>query len=358
MPIPPKLLTWYDQNARVLPWRSFPSPYRVWLSEIMLQQTRVDTVLPYFERFIARFPDIQSLAKAEQAEVFRLWEGLGYYSRARNLHKAAKVLMTEHDGEFPLSLNELESLPGVGKYTAAAIASIAFNQPVAAVDGNIKRIYARLLNYHGIYGSPTFEKTIAQFAQVVLPSDRPGDFTQALMDLGSAICTPRLPSCLTCPLQSDCLATQNGTQAELPVKAKKAPIPHYDVCVAIIEENGKILLKKRPEKGLLAGLWEYPGGKVECGDRSFEDSLQREIKEKSGLIVQLDKKLGLFKHAYTHFKISVHAWQANIIKYTENQLPPEFSWISVKDLPTCPMGKVARRISNQINSELTQAKNQ
>ena len=358
MPIPQKLLTWYDQNARQLPWRSFPAPYRVWVSEIMLQQTRVDTVLPYFERFIARFPDIQSLAEAEQAEVFRLWEGLGYYSRARNLHNAAKVLVNEHQGEFPASIKELESLPGVGRYTAAAIASIAFNLPVAAVDGNIKRIYARLLNYHGIYGSPVFEKTIADFAQELLPSDRPGDFTQALMDLGSAVCVPRQPNCPECPLQSDCLATQNGTQNELPLKAKKAPIPHYDVCVAIIEENGKILLKKRPEKGLLAGLWEYPGGKVESSDESLEAALKREIEEKTGLVIRLEGKMGTYKHAYTHFKISVHAWQTTIIKSAESQLPPEFSWISIKDLATCPMGKVARRISSQINSELIQAKNQ
>ena len=358
MPIPQKLLTWYDQNARVLPWRSFPSPYRVWISEIMLQQTRVDTVLPYFERFIARFPDIQSLAEAEQAEVFRLWEGLGYYSRARNLHKAAKVLLIEHNGEFPSTFKELESLPGVGRYTAAAIASIAFNQPVAAVDGNIKRIYARLLNYHGIYGSPVFGKTIAEFAQEILPPDRPGDFTQALMDLGSAICTPRQPNCPECPLHSDCLAAQIGTQDELPVKAKKAPIPHYDVCVAVIEENGKILLKKRPEKGLLAGLWEYPGGKVESSDESLEAALKREIEEKTGLTIRLEGKMGTYKHAYTHFKINVHAWQATIIKSAEIQLPPEFSWISIKDLAACPMGKVARRISNQIYLELIQAKNQ
>ena len=236
----------------------------------MLQQTRVDTVLPYFERFIARFPDIQSLAEAEQAEVFRLWEGLGYYSRARNLHKAAKVLKHEHNGEFPSTIKELESLPGVGRYTAAAIASIAFNLPVAAVDGNIKRIYARLLNYHGIYGSPVFDKTIADFAKELLPSDRPGDFTQALMDLGSAICTPRQPNCLNCPLQSDCLATQNGTQDQLPVKAKKAPIPHYDVCVAVIEENGKILLKKRPEKGLLSPDFGNIRGKVERATKVLE----------------------------------------------------------------------------------------
>ncbi len=358
MPIPPKLLTWYDQNARVLPWRSFPSPYWVWLSEIMLQQTRVETVLPYFERFIARFPDIQSLAEAEQAEIFRLWEGLGYYSRARNLHKAAIVLMNEHDGEFPSTTKELESLPGVGKYTAAAIASIAFNLPVAAVDGNIKRIYARILDYHEIYGSPVFEKTIADFAQEILSPDRPGDFTQALMDLGSAICTPRQPDCPECPLRSECLALQNGTQNDLPFKAKKAPIPHYDVCVAVIEENRKVLLNKRPEKGLLAGLWEYPGGKVESSDKSLEAALEREIKEKTGLIIRLDEKMGTFRHAYTHFKISVHAWQANIINKNETELPVEFKWISTKDLAACPMGKVARRISNQINSELIQAKNQ
>ena len=358
MSIPQKLLTWYDQNARELPWRSFPSPYRVWVSEIMLQQTRVDTVLPYFERFVARFADIQSLAEAEQAEVFRLWEGLGYYSRSRNLHKTAKVLMNEHNGEFPSTIKELESLPGVGRYTAAAIASIAFNQPVAAVDGNIKRIYARLLNYQGIYGSTAFEKTISHFAQEILPPDRPGDFTQALMDLGSAICTPRQPNCPECPLQSDCLAAQNGTQNDLPLKAKKTPIPHYDVFVAVIWQEGKILLTQRGQKGMLAGLWEYPGGKVEPPDEDRAISLEELLLQKTGLQIVQKEKIGIFRHAYTHFKISVHAWHAEWLPPHSLSLPTNMRWVLPKDLPNYPMGKVARRISNQINSELIQAKNQ
>lgn len=324
----------------------------------MLQQTRVETVLPYFERFIARFPDIQSLADAEQAEVFRLWEGLGYYSRARNLHKAAKVLMQEHNGEFPSSVKELESLPGVGRYTAAAIASIAFNQPVAAVDGNIKRIVARLLNYHEVYGSPVFEITIADFAQDVLPSERPGDFTQALMDLGSSICTPRQPNCLECPLRSECFAFQNGTQDELPLKVKKAPVPHYDVFVAVIWQEGKILLTQRGQKGMLAGLWEYPGGKVEPSDEDKVKNLEELLLQKTGIQIVPTKKIGIFRHAYTHFKISVHAWHAEWFPPHSLSLPTNMRWVLPKDLPNYPMGKVARRISNQINSELIQAKNQ
>lgn len=342
------LLTWYDRNARQLPWRSFPTPYRVWVSEIMLQQTRVETVLPYFERFLLRFSDLVTLASASQEEVLRLWEGLGYYSRARNLHKAAQLILSEHAGQLPAFAVELERLPGIGHYTAAAIASIAFGEPVAAVDGNIKRIYSRILALQETLGSAGFEKVVEDYAQTVLPPERPGDFNQALMDLGSNLCLPRQPVCLACPAQNHCLAFRQGVQNDLPIRVKKAPLPHYEVCVAVIQLDGKVLLSQREQSGMLGGLWEFPGGKLEQADNSLEDCLKRENLEKTGLEITIIEKIGVFKHAYTHFKITVHAWHAKQLTASPMGLRHNLRWVSPTDLPEYPMGKVARRISDQV----------
>ncbi len=347
------VLTWYDKNARQLPWRSFPSPYRVWVSEIMLQQTRVETVLPYFERFITRFPSLEVLAAASQEEVLRLWEGLGYYSRAGNLHKAAQQMLLMHAGQIPSIVTELERLPGIGGYTAAAIASIAFGEPVAAVDGNIKRIYARVLALIEPYGSVRFEKVVGDHAQTVLPPDRPGDFNQALMDLGANVCLSRQPLCKACPVMEHCLGFQSSIQNELPVRIKKAPVPHYQVCVAVIQSHGKILLCKRGSSGVLAGLWEFPGGKCEQKDNSLEDCLVREVLEKTRLEISPDGKIGVFKHAYTHFKITVHAWHAKLLPGQLPEVPENYCWVSPPDLADYPMGKVARKISDSIAGNST-----
>lgn len=344
-----KLLQWYDQNARELPWRSAPSPYRVWVSEIMLQQTRVETVLPYFGRFINNFPDLLTLASSSQQDVLRMWEGLGYYSRARNLHKAAKVILTEHNGEFPQTANELERLPGIGPYTAAAIASIAFQEPVAAVDGNIKRVYARLLNLSQPFGSVLFKATIQDYAQSILPPERPGDFNQALMDLGATICTPRQPNCPACPVNEFCLAFQNGNQNNLPVRIKKPPLPHFKVCVAVIQAEGKVLLRQRAQTEMLAGLWEYPGGKLTPADTSPEACLKREVLQKTAVEVSIGQKIGVFKHAYTHFKIAVNAWYALPLSAPPLELPANLRWVTPAELPNYPMGKVARMISNVLS---------
>lgn len=342
------LLFWYDNNARHLPWRSFPVPYRVWVSEIMLQQTRVETVLPYFERFLNRFPDLETLATASQEEVLRLWEGLGYYSRARNLLKAAREIYSDYDGQIPSRAKELERLPGIGYYTAAAIASIAFGEPVAAVDGNIKRIYSRILALNQPYDSSHFDKTVEDYAQTIIPHDRPGDFNQALMDLGSNLCLPRQPLCLACPVQEYCLAFQQGIQNDLPVRIKKAPLPHYEVCAAVIRMDNKILLCQRGESGMLAGLWEFPGGKLEQSDDSLEDCLGREVLGKTGVQILVGEKIGIYKHAYTHFRISVHAWQAKPISPSLSELPENCRWVLRDDLADYPMGKVARKISDLI----------
>ena len=342
------LLTWYDKNARQLPWRSFPTPYRVWVSEIMLQQTRVETVLPYFERFLHRFPSLDSLASANQEDVLRLWEGLGYYSRARNLHKAAQIILSELAGQIPSKSDQLEGLPGIGHYTAAAIASIAFGEPVAAVDGNIKRIYSRILALQEALGSTSFEKAVEDYAQSVLPLELPGDFNQALMDLGSNVCLPRQPLCLACPVQDHCLAFKQGKQNDLPIRVKKASVPHYEVCVAVILLDGNVLLSQREQKGLLAGLWEFPGGKYEQVDNSLEHCLKREVLEKTGLEIAVGEKIGIFKHAYTHFKIIVHAWHAKLLSDQLLMIPENYGWVSPDNLTDYPMGKVARKISDNI----------
>ncbi len=315
----------------------------------MLQQTRVETVLPYFERFINRFPDLEALASASQEDVLRLWEGLGYYSRARNLHKAAQIIVSDLNGQIPGTANELKGLPGIGHYTAAAIASIAFGEPVAAVDGNIKRIYSRILSLQEALGSARFEQVVEDYAQTVLPSERSGDFNQALMDLGANLCLPRQPLCLACPVQDYCLAFKQGVQNDLPVRVQKVPVPHYEVCVAVITLDGKILLSQRQQTGMLAGLWEFPGGKLEPGDNNLEDCLKREILEKTGMEVTIGEKIGVFKHAYTHFKITVHAWHVQPLATAPVNLPENLRWVSPADLPAFPMGKVARLISNQVN---------
>jgi len=316
----------------------------------MLQQTRVETVLPYFERFLTQYPNLEKLATASQEEVLRLWEGLGYYSRARNLLKAAREIYTDYDGQIPSTAKDLERLPGIGHYTAGAIASIAFGEPVAAVDGNIKRIYSRILALKEPYGSSNFETIIEDYAQTTLPSDRPGDFNQALMDLGSNLCLPRQPLCLACPVHKYCLAFQQGIQNDLPVRIKKAPLPHYEVCVAVIQLEGEILLYQRGESGMLAGLWEFPGGKLEQSDNGLEGCLRREVLGKTGVEISVGEKIGIFKHAYTHFRISVHAWQAKPNSSPLPELPENCRWVLPADLPDYPMGKVARKISDHLTS--------
>ncbi|NLB70734.1 MAG: A/G-specific adenine glycosylase [Chloroflexi bacterium] len=353
-----RLLDWYDKNARVLPWRSDPSPYKVWLSEVMLQQTRVETVLPYFDRFLTHLPTLKTLAEARLEEVLVLWEGLGYYSRARNLHKAARIVQSDYAGKLPASAKELVKLPGIGKYTSAAIASIAFGEPVAAVDGNVRRVFARLLALEEPIGTSSLEKTVLDYAQLHLPAKRPGDFNQALMDLGSMVCLPAQPKCPICPVQSFCSAFVQGKQNNLPKVIKKAPTPHYDVCVAVIWHEGKVLLAQRADKGLLAKLWEYPGGKISPADKDQEDGVQREVLRKTGLEITPTRKIGDFKHAYTHFRISVQAWYARLLFSPPVTLPDNLRWVSPGDLSALPMGKVARRISERVNSDFLQAENQ
>jgi A/G-specific adenine glycosylase len=349
----PLLLDWYEHNARELPWRSAVSPYCTWISEIMLQQTQVETVLPYFERWMVRFPDIKTLAAADEQDVLTVWEGLGYYSRARNLHRAARQVMMEHNGQLPRTCAALKSLPGIGPYTAAAMASIAFGEDVAAVDGNIRRVIARLFDVSVPARSTQGEKQIQKLTQAYLPLGRAGDYNQALMDLGALICTPKKPDCTSCPIAVECSARQLGLQEERPVRMPRKKVPHLTVTAAIIRQDGLVLLAQRPPKGLLGGLWEFPGGTLEEDDPDLRACLQREIREELGVEIDVDEPFGQYEHAYTHFKITLHAF---LCRLTEGALPQALdgqvlAWAALPELPDYPMGKVDRQIARRLIKE-------
>ncbi|MDO4788628.1 MAG: A/G-specific adenine glycosylase [Johnsonella sp.] len=295
-PLSSALIGWYDLNARDLPWRRSPSPYHVWLSEIMLQQTRVEAVKGYYRRFLDALPDISSLAHADEDTCMKLWEGLGYYSRVRNLHKAAKQIMEEYGGIMPSSYTELLNIAGIGPYTAAAIASIVFGEVIPAIDGNLLRVFARLSSYPESIKEAAAKKAAHAFFLECMPKDRPGDFNQALMDLGATICLPNgKPLCSSCPLSGFCRSFCENRTADFPlVPAKKARSIEKRT-VFLIHDSGKIAIKKRPKRGLLAGLYEFPN----CEEHLDEDAVIRYSKSLGFSPIRI-KKLGFAKHVFTH----------------------------------------------------------
>jgi len=346
--IAPRLLAWYRQNARSLPWRGSGDPYAVWVSEIMLQQTRVETVIPYFQRWMEHFPTLRSLASASEQEVLQSWEGLGYYSRGRNLFRAARMVLEQFNGELPTARQALEKLPGIGRYTAGAIASIAFGQDEAALDGNIRRVLARLFVMRLPARSPEGEKRLWLLAQHCLPPGAASDFNQALMDLGSAICTPQKPACLVCPLSEVCRARIEGIQEDLPLLPGRASIPHYTVTAAIIQRGTTVLIARRPSHGLLGGLWEFPGGKQESGE-SLSQGLQREIREELAVEIEVGEAYGVYRHAFTHFKITLHAFLCRLAQGEPQALEAsEIQWVEPSHLKDFPMGKVDRQIAHRL----------
>ncbi|GAB4416833.1 MAG: A/G-specific adenine glycosylase [Anaerolineales bacterium] len=338
-----RLLTWYRQHGRSLPWRGHPDPYAVWVSEIMLQQTRVETVMPYFENWMRLFPTVEKLAQASEQEVLNAWEGLGYYSRARNLHKAAKIVAVEHNGQLPRDLKALRNLPGIGRYTVGAIASIAFEMDEPALDGNLRRVYARLFDLSEYADSPAGEKTLWALAAKHLPEGQAGDYNQALMDLGATICTPKNPRCLLCPLREDCQAQANGTQAERPVLKPKKVVPHHVHAAGVIVQASKVLLAQRPRGGLLGGMWEFPNGRVETEPASaLESVLETEYKLK----VRQGEALGEVRHAYTHFKITEYVFRCELVSMSKNER--QLRWVRLDELEDYPMGKIDRQIARRL----------
>jgi A/G-specific adenine glycosylase len=340
------LLNWYAEHARDLPWRGRIDPYAIWVSEIMLQQTRVETVIPYFERWMAGFPTVFDLAHASQQDVLTDWEGLGYYSRARNLHRAAQIVVDDYSGELPADLKTLMKLPGIGRYTAGAIASIAFARDEPALDGNIRRVLARIFDVSVPTRSKEGESRLWELAAEHLPTGRAGTYNQALMDLGATICTPRSPGCEHCPLARICQACILGLQAERPVTVVKAAIPHHTVASAVIRRDGMSLIAQRPENGLLGGMWEFPGGNLNAGEE-LAYCLKREIEEQLGVNLQIGQELGVFHHAYTHFRVTVHAYACTLQNGNEpiNRGHQALKWVSYGEMTKYPMGKIDRQIA-------------
>ncbi len=343
-----RLLKWYAANARVLPWRVKKKPYATWVSEIMLQQTRVDTVIPYFNRWMQRFPDLETLACAPEQDVLHFWEGLGYYSRARNLHKAIKIVLEKYQGVIPSDRSLLEKLPGIGRYTAGAIASIAFGKDEPLLDGNVRRILARIFNIDLPARSKEAEEKFWELAEAVLPEGKAGDFNQAMMDLGATLCTPRSPQCKSCPVADLCQAQLLGIQEQRPVMQKRPRTPHLTVTAAVIQREGLFLIARRPPNGLLGGLWEFPGGKLETGEE-LPDCLKREICEELGAQIEVGEPFGVYKHAYTHFRVTLHAFLCALCGNEPQPLEAsEIRWVQAEEMPGFPMGKIDRQIADRI----------
>jgi A/G-specific adenine glycosylase len=345
-----RLLKWYRRNKRSLPWRDQPDPYAVWVSEIMLQQTRVEAVIPYFERWMRLFPTIRALAAASEQDVLNAWEGLGYYTRARNLHRAAKIVAEKFGGELPRDLDELRKLPGIGRYTLGAISSIAFSMNIPALDGNIKRVYARIFDLVEPVDSSPGEKMLWEIAEKYLPKHEAGDYNQALMDLGATICVPKNPRCLICPVMELCEARANGTQNERPVKLPKRDVPHHIYAAGVIVQRGRVLLAKRPSLGLLGGMWEFPNGRVDQNPLAgLAETLQTGYNIRlraSRRSIQRMEQLGVVHHGYSHFSVEVHVYLCEL--ETLPHAARNLKWVWIKDLEEYPMGKIDRQIARII----------
>ncbi len=326
------LLDWFEESARDLPWRRTKDPYAIWISEIMLQQTRVQAVVPYYERFLSRFPTVKHLARARLDTVLKLWEGLGYYSRARNLHKAAKEIVTQFGGHLPAAPEQLLTLPGIGRYTAGAIASIAFGRREPLVDGNVTRVLCRIFRIKDNPKEVAAQNRIWSLAEALVPAGHAGQFNQALMELGREVCRPRNPDCEKCPAQRLCEARLHGEQNALPARTRKKPLPFHTVAVGVIYRKGRILIDKRKSQGLLGGLWEFPGGKKQPGE-SLETALRREVREELAITVQVVRLLAVVDHTYSHFRVRIHAFECTYVSGTSRCLAcADFKWVRPGDL--------------------------
>ncbi len=342
-----KLLLWYRKNGRDLPWRKTADPYQIWVSEIMLQQTRVETALPYYKTFLQRFPTVQALAKAPQDDVLKTWENLGYYSRARHLLEAAQIVVERFSSRLPEEVEELQTLPGVGGYTAGAIASIAFGKAVPAVDGNARRVLMRLFAVTTAMNRPAAVRQVETIAENLVPESAPGAFNQALMDLASALCTPRNPVCGRCPLKEDCRAGREGIQAEIPRRPKKGRIPERQaVAVFVRDRKGRVLVVRRPGRGLLSALWKLPGGFLRDGEAPAE-GLTRTVREEIGVESEPQLPIGAVRHSYTHFRLLLHIFSGRIVCGRPRPLLcREVRWSAPEDLTSLACSKADRTAIN------------
>jgi len=331
-----RLQDWYADNHRNLPWRQTRDPYSIWVSEVMLQQTQVKTVIAYHDRFLQRFPTIQSLAGADQQDVLKLWEGLGYYSRARNFHKAAIQVISRHSGRIPGDWNAFRQLPGVGDYIASAVLSIAFDQPYAVVDGNVKRVISRLFAMDTPVNGSRAHVVFQEPANALLDRDAPGIFNQAMMELGALICKSSKPLCSQCPLDIFCAAFASNSVDAYPKRVKSMPVPLYPVVAGVVYHEGRMLITQRKPDGLLGGLWEFPGGKIQDGETPA-DACLREIREETGVSARIESHLCQVKHAYTHFKIHMQVFICRAVSGAVRlNGPVDFRWITPDEMDLYP----------------------
>jgi A/G-specific adenine glycosylase len=329
-----RLSDWYRSARRDLPWRRTRDPYRIWLSETMLQQTRVDTVVPYYERFVARFPSVAALASADEQDVLREWAGLGYYARARNLHRAAAAVVRDHGGELPQDAPALESLPGVGRYTVGALRSIAFGERAAVVDGNVKRVFARLRAARELADTEVW-----QLAEALVPEREPGDWNQALMELGATVCTPRKPTCLVCPVESFCAARAAGDPERFPAPAKRAAVRAVRAVAGVCTRAGRVLLVRRPSRGLLGGMWELPN--LEGADPA---ALVAALRERTGVRTAIGPSLGRVRHQFTHRDLALEVLRLDDAGgRLSRAAKPDARFCSAADLERLPLSKLTKK---------------
>jgi A/G-specific adenine glycosylase len=334
-----RLIRWYQKNQRQLPWRQTCNPFYIWISEVMLQQTQVKTVISYYLKFIHRFPDIKRLARADLQEVLKIWEGLGYYARARNLHRAAKIVLDRYSGEIPAARQEFCRLPGVGPYIASAVLSIAYRCPYAVVDGNVKRVLSRLFLIDLPVNQTSSLKTFSQIASGLLHTRRPDIFNQAMMELGAVVCRSFNPLCNTCPLMKNCRALKKQLVARYPRRIQTKPVPTYHIAVGVVYKKDRVLITRRRPEGLLGGLWEFPGGKRGKKENA-EQACIRELKEEVNLNVKIDAFITRVKHAYTHLKVVLDVFRCS---YVSGRIrlngPVDYRWIRLSEIDAYPFPK-------------------
>ncbi len=340
-----KILRWYLESRRQLPWRKTRAPYAIWVSEVMLQQTQTVKVLQYYEAFLKRFPTLAALAHAQRDDVLKAWEGMGYYARAHNLHRAAQQILEVHGGKFPETYEQLIEIAGIGPYTAAAVASIAFNQNHAVLDGNVERVLSRVFLVQLPPKNPSAKKLFQKIAAGFLLQGQAGDWNQALMELGALVCTPIRPKCESCPAQRRCRAyNEMDNPARLPVRVRKPPRPHYNIAVGLIWQGARLLIDQRKENALLGGLWEFPGGKIEAHETHAE-ALRREVREELAIEVEVGDFFMKVGHGFTHFSITLYVYHCRFIAGTPRAIGCQrWQWASPEELDQFAFPTANRKI--------------
>jgi A/G-specific adenine glycosylase len=342
------VLAWFRRERRPLPWRASRDPYRIWVAEVILQQTRVEQAVPYFERFVARFPDLPALARARPAEVLKLWQGAGYYARARRLHEAAREVVAAHGGRIPRTVEELERLPGVGPYTARAMAALAYGARVVPTDANVLRIAARWTREERAIDIPSVRAELVAYLERALPPGDPGGFAEGLMELGETVCRPRAPRCDACPLAFGCRAARElDDPGLLPRRTPRPPRPHVRAAVVAVTRGNRWLVQRRPSSGFLGGLWEFPGGKIEHGE-SPEAAARRELREETGALAGPLRYVGLVRHGYSHFTVELHIFRATARR------PPSPArgrrWATLGEIARLPLPRATELIARALGS--------